>query len=252
MNKFLTNPNLPQNKVKLIICGSTDKAILNYIKSFGIEIIETVPNDTVDFRIANHTDLSVFHPGQNKILIDYTQTALYDKLNELGMNVTICGTENAKIRKYPEDCSFNCVILGNRLLGKKNSIERKILDFADNHNIKLVDVNQGYTKCSTLIVNENAFITDDESIYKKGIICGYDCIKISKGSVNLSGFDYGFIGGCGGLIDNNHLIFFGDITGHSDYDIIKTFLSKHNCRFEYLKDYPLIDIGGFVPLIEES
>lgn len=252
MNNFLTKTNLPQNKVKVVICGSKDKEILNYTKSFGIDIIESVSNDAVDCRIADHTDLSVFHLGQREILIDYTQRSIFRALTELGMNVTVCGEESEQIRKYPEDCSLNCVILGDRLFGKKISIEQKILDFAENHNFKIVDVNQGYTKCSALIINENAFITDDESIYKKGITEGFDCIKISKGSVKLSGFDYGFIGGCGGLIDKNRLIFFGDITDHSDYDMIKNFLNKHSCRFEYLKDYPLTDIGGFVPIIEEG
>lgn len=250
MSEFVKKPNLPQKKVKTIICGSKNKILTNYTKSFGIKIISSDLNNSVDKRIAEHTDISVFHLGQNKILLDYTQEELKPKLEAIGMEVILCGEKTESVRIYPRDCSLNCTMLGDALFAKKISIERKIPEFCDKTDIKLINVNQGYTKCSMLVIDENSFITDDESIYSKGLSNGFDCIKISKGSVKLGGFDYGFIGGCGGPIDKKHLLFFGDITRHSDFDLIKSFLTYKNCTFDYLNDYPLCDIGGFVPVIE--
>lgn len=252
MSKFITNPNLPQSKVETIICGSKNKILTNYTKYFNIEIIESDLNNTVDSRVADHTDISVHHLGKNKILLDYTQKSLEQILISLGMNVTVCGNQNDKLRVYPEDCSLNCARINDALFGKKISIEQNLLNYAMQNQINLINVNQGYTKCSMLIVNENSFITDDESIYAKGLQNGFNCLIVSKGNVKLSGFDYGFIGGCGGLIDKNHLIFFGDITAHNDYHEINKFLQNANCKFDYLKDYPLTDIGGFVPILEKT
>ncbi len=252
MIQFVKSPNIPNRKVKTVICGTTDEILLNYTKSFGIEIIQSKINNSVDSRIAEHTDLSVHHLGNNEILIDYSQKELKEHLEQIGMKVTVCGNSQNKIKTYPEDCALNCARLGNRMFANKNSIEQNLVNYINSNEIELIYVKQGYSKCSILIIDEDTFITDDESIFKQGLINSFNCIKINKGSVKLNGFDYGFIGGCGGLIDKKHLIFFGDITKHTNYEQIKVFLKDNSCKFDYLKDYPLTDIGGFIPLTEEN
>ena len=148
--------------------------------------------------------------------------------------------------KYPENVLLNCLFIGNTLYGRLDSVDETVLKFCREEDIKLVNVNQGYTKCSSLQVAENAVITADKSIAKALKNNGVEVLLISAGNIVLEGFDYGFIGGAS-FSDNNTIYFFGDITKHPDYNKIKEFTSKHNSIIEILcKTQPLTDIGGAV------
>ena len=149
-------------------------------------------------------------------------------------------------RDYPNNVLLNCLFLGNRLYGKLSAIDETVLEYCKEQEIELVNVNQGYTRCSTLVVNDNAVITADPSIEDALRKNGVEVLRISQGQIRLEGFDYGFIGGCSGRI-NNTIFFFGNIREHSDYSGIKDYIMEHNSKIEILCDnMPLTDIGGFV------
>lgn len=63
-----------------------------------------------------------------------------------------------------------------------------------------VDVPQGYTRCCLLPVDDTSFITSDNGIAKALIAAGADVLTIEQGHIQLTGFNYGFIGGCAGHI----------------------------------------------------
>ena len=98
-------------------------------------------------------------------------------------------------RDYPNNVLLNCLFLGNRLYGKLSANDETVLEYCNEHGIELVNVNQGYTRCSTLVVNDNAVITADLSIEKAMKQNGVEVLRISQGQIRLVGFDYGFIGG---------------------------------------------------------
>lgn len=79
-----------------------------------------------------------------------------------------------------------------------------------------------------MIVNLNVIIIFDKGIYKKVIENGIDSLFILLGFIKLEEFNYGFIGGCGGLISNNFMVFNGDILMYLDYLSIKNFFKKYN------------------------
>ena len=79
----------------------------------------------------------------------------------------------------------------------------------------------------------------------------FDSVLIKKGSIRLDGFDYGFIGGCTGLIDKNKLLFNGDINYHKDCNKIIDFLHKHKVEPVVIENQPLTDIGSVIPLCEK-
>ena len=149
-------------------------------------------------------------------------------------------------RDYPNNVLLNCLFLGNRLYGKLSAIDETVLEYCKEQEIELVNVNQGYTRCSTLVVNDNAVITADPSIEDALRKNGVEVLRISQGQIRLVGFDYGFIGGCSGRI-NNTIFFFGNIREHSDCSGIKDYIMQHNSKIEILcENMPLTDIGGFV------
>ena len=112
-------------------------------------------------------------------------------------------------------------------------------------------IKQGYSKCSVCICGYNTIITDDKSIYNA--VSSYDNINsllIEKGSVSINKYDYGFIGGCCGLIDKNLLLFNGDLSLHSDFNKIKNFLYDNDIKYIDIKRKPLTDIGSIIPIME--
>ena len=149
-------------------------------------------------------------------------------------------------KNYPENILLNCLYHNNKLYGKLSATDSSVREYCRENNIETVNVNQGYTRCSILVVNNKAVITADKSIEKAMKNNGVEVLLISAGKIVLEGFDYGFIGGAS-FSDNNTIYFFGDITKHLDYYKIKEFTSKHNSIIEILcKTQPLTDIGGAV------
>ncbi len=245
---FLSKANLPSGKIKTAIMANIDPEITAFIKSFKIELLHTEANESIDFSISHHADVNAFHFGNGKVLLDISQKALYKNLSKRGFNVQFANKPVSGA--YPSDCSLNCFSLGNKVFGKKNYADKTIIDFYGFENY--VNVNQGYAKCSTCVVNENAVITDDVSIYRVCAKHNIEALLIEKGSVCLPGHKYGFIGGASALIDKNTLAFFGDITAHSNYREILSFLKKHNCDYVCLKKHKLTDIGGIIAVEEEG
>lgn len=107
-----------------------------------------------------------------------------------------------------------------------------------------------YSRCSVCVINENAIITDDISVFTAAQNFLSDVLFISKGSIRLDGYDYGFIGGCCGKIDKNKIAFNGRIDSHKDYKLIIDFITKHGVDCIELNNNVLTDIGGILPLIE--
>lgn len=151
-------------------------------------------------------------------------------------------------RIYPQNILLNCLYMNGTLFGKLDAIDDIVLDYCEDNNIKLVNVAQGYAKCSTLMLNDNAAITADRSIEKALIKNGAEVLLIEPGHIELTGFDYGFIGGAS-FCDDNKTFFFGNVKAHHDYERIKQFCSKNKLNIKILcEDMPLTDIGGAVIL----
>lgn len=154
--------------------------------------------------------------------------------------------------RYPEDVRLNCAIIGNKLICNKNTVAYEILEYAELNGLTVINVNQGYSRCSICVVSENAIITDDKSIFAAAGNFFNDAQFISKGSIGLKGYGYGFIGGCCGKIDKNKIAFNGAIESHKDYKLILDFLHRNNVECVELHNEPLSDIGGILPLMESD
>ena len=247
MMDFIKCPNLPEKTVKTLICGSTDERIISFFESRGISVIISEKNPDIAKPVSVHADMSCLHLGDNIIIVDKRQKELKNSLEKMGMKVY--ETDEIIRGEYPDDIRLNVALLGDFAIGSFRNTDKTLLQLLNDR--KLIDVNQGYSKCSALIVNSRAVITDDESVFKAVSVRDIDCLLISKGDIMLEGYNYGFIGGASGKISADTVVFFGSIEKHRDFDAIKQFLKKHNCRYVCTDDGMLRDIGGIVTLTEE-
>lgn len=230
---------------KIVIASKLSENAADYLKNAGVEVLSFPDNPNIDKRVAHHSDLSFFFDGNDTLFIANEMSEYADLLKSYCQNVVVIKKELEK--EYPKDVLLNCVCVGKNFICNSETVSDEIFDKMKNSGYNIVDVKQGYTKCSVVPVSDNAIITDDESIYAECVKSGIDVLKVSKGSVILHGFDYGFIGGATGKISEREIIFNGDITKHPDYKEIDLFLKKYGIKAISFNG-KLEDIGSIIPI----
>lgn len=247
MIRFVENANLPESKVAAVICGELCSELNSYLDSINVERLLIEPNKYVDPAVSFHADMAAIHLGEDKLIVDRSQRRLASLLTEKGFSVLF---SNEPIKgEYPKDIALNFTVIADKVFGNFSYAEKTLTEQISA--FKTVNVKQGYCKCSCLVVNENAIITDDRTIYDNALKNGLDSLFISKGDILLGGHDYGFIGGASCKISQNEILFFGDITVHRDYKKIAGFIEEHGCRIISL-NFPLTDFGGIIPITEKA
>jgi len=122
-----------------------------------------------------------------------------------------------------------------------------ILNKAKELGLESIHVKQGYTKCSLVILDDNAAITSDKGLAAALKKYGIDILLITHGHVNLPGFPYGFLGGASGKVDDE-IIFNGNLSAHPDFEKIKDFICQRGLKVTWFEEYPLEDIGSIIQL----
>lgn len=231
-------------KKYVIASGLTEKSERN-IENLGVSIIGFHKNKSVAAPVSCHADLSFIYLGDNKIFVAKEMKDISDTFISKGFEVIV--NENFLGSKYPQDVPLNCADTGEFLIADIDTVSKYVLEYFKIKGRYIINVKQGYTKCSVVPISKRAIITDDESIYKasKNLL---DVLYVAKGYVKLPGYDYGFIGGASGKISDNVIVFNGNIKRHPDFSKISEFLKKYKIEAVSLTDEPLTDIGSIIPL----
>ncbi len=245
---YIKNANLPEKKVKTLIAGGLSDETARGLKKYSIEIINTKPVENVDKRIRRHADLVFLPLGDNNSAIAKEADYLTGIEPICGMN--LIKSDISLSAEYPYDCPLNCVIIGKYMICNVDTVRKDVLEYCRRNSFEILNVKQGYTKCSVVPVSESAVITDDISIYNE---CRekLDVLFVDKGFVRLDGFEYGFIGGSAGKLGCNLLAFTGRIYDDLIRNEIENFCSLHNVQWVYLSDEKIYDVGSIIPITEE-
>jgi len=234
---FLKNPYLPENEISLFICdphSGMKKGFSSYTHLSVLNGINT------------HPDMTLCPLFSNDVAVCPESYSHYKPLEDYGVNL-IKGSTTLK-KEYPFDIAYNLVILKGKLFHNLKYTDKVILKYLEERNIEFVNVKQGYTKCSTYIVDEKSVITCDKKLSEIYESHGIEALLVCNEQIKLRGFDHGFIGGAGGKISKNEAGFFGDITVHKDYERIREFLSIRGISIKILAPGPLCDYGSLIPL----
>lgn len=269
MKKTLETPLLPQGKATVAVSGNAVK-IISALKNKKTEVFETPANPKLEPSVSSHADCNILQLDRNTFIADKTSALLLSELFKKNniVNYLTIGQENEKIdfsrndekvniiieeiaSPYPNEVRINVKRTGKAIVCNTKYVSESIKSYSDNYGIDLIHSNQGYVGCSSILISDNAVMTDDESVYSAFCRIGFDCLMLSKGQIKLSGHSYGFIGGACGFIDKKLIAFTGRLNTHSDAEIIKAFLNKYNVDYIELTDEPLTDVGGIVPILEE-
>lgn len=224
----------------------TDLELLN-LKKQGVKPIKVPKSKLLYDAIDGHVDI------QLNILDKKSKTIIVHKdieksfLEELKYHsINFIFSNNSLNSKYPGDIILNALVTDKFIMHNLKYTDKNLLKNCNNK--KALNVSQGYTNCSVLNIYNKAFITSDKVIHDTLKNENYDVLLLPPGDILLEGFDYGFIGGTGGMIGDNKIAFFGNLNHYKYGNEILAFLKKHNVTPIYLSDSKLIDRGSILTL----
>ena len=217
----------------MYISNKISRKIYDNLKKYVDDIILLPDFERLPKPVASHADM-LMYKLRDSLLV---HKEYYDKNSDLFSGVKVTLTDEFIADKYPNDILLNALNLDGNVYCKADYVSRYIRADADN----IVDLNQGYARCSACIVTDTAIITADRNIADNV----KDVLLIQEGNIKLDGYNYGFIGGASVRIDGK-ILFFGDISGHPDYKEIMEFCGRHDTEVISLSDEMLYDYGSMV------
>ncbi len=217
------------------------------LSSLNLKVIEIPKSNDVYSAIDGHVDiqLNILDKKTKKIIINRNMDKNFkESLSKL--NIKFIESEKFLESSYPNNIYLNALILDDYFIHNLKFTDKNLLSFQKDKT--LINVKQGYTKCSCLPISKNALITNDAGIYKILSKFNLDILLLPPGDIILEGLDYGFIGGTGGLINDDTIAFFGNLDYYKYGKEVKDFLKKHNVTPIYLNNMKLHDRGSLLVL----
>ncbi|SKA89106.1 hypothetical protein SAMN05443428_10975 [Caloramator quimbayensis] len=252
MENYVEIPNLPENNISLaVVDGRIPCDMEKILYGMNIKLIKTKKIKNLYDAISYHPDIMLHHIGGRDIVAaPDTDNSIIYQLEDEGFNI-IFGKKKLS-EKYPFDIAYNAARIGNFLFCNKKHTDEVLLEEAEKRNLNLIDIKQGYAKCSLCIADNNAVITFDRGIKEKLDKYDIDNLIITPGYIDLFNFSYGFIGGASGKLSKDKIAFFGNAKLHPDYDKIYLFLLKNRKKIINLSENKMVDLGTLIPLKEYS
>ena len=140
---------------------------------------------------------------------------------------------------FPKTTFYNAAAGFGNLIYNPKTIDSLVLKQCEALN--KITVKQGYTRCNTMIVNEEIVITSNHEIAKKS----KKGIYFPPEKIVLEGINHGFIGGCLGLFENK-LFVNGSLKHFCSIDSIESELNNANIEIIELNNYDLQDVGSIL------
>jgi hypothetical protein len=213
---------------RIYVSAGAGGPLLEHLAGLGREVIKVDTKGIVAPPVSGHPDMFMCRLG-----IGDGAPIFFAEPNELGPG-------------YPADILFNAACTGLFFIHSLKHTSPELLKKALSLGMMTIDVKQGYTKCSTVIVDEHSLITYDEGIASACAgINSLDVLLVSPGGVSLPGYPTGFIGGASGRI-GDEVIFNGDLSLHPDFNSIRGFIEARGLRCVWFPEYPLTDIGSII------
>ncbi|MBQ8392549.1 MAG: hypothetical protein IJX51_02145 [Clostridia bacterium] len=222
---------------------SRDIAIKLY-KKMGIETLSLAPYEKIDSPVSSHADMLINIIEENIFCYsDYYEEnkEIFSLAEKKGYRIVKCSPPVSS--RYPDDIGLNALVIGKRIFGKEESIAPELKREALKMGYAIINVNQGYTSCSTLVLNESNIITADISIKKAAEKYDINVTLIDEKSIRLDGYGYGFIGGAT-FVYENKIYFFGDASKLSSYSKIKQTADANNMEIISIMSGEVVDFGG--------
>lgn len=212
---------------KRYISSGAPASVIEYVRSLGYEVSLVEAGGDILSPVSSHPDIRMCRLG-----ISDDAPIVFAEAGELGT-------------EYPADIRYNACCTGKYFIHKLKETSPRLLSRAKELGMELIDVKQGYARCSCVPVDENSIITYDQGIARTCQKLGLNVLAVSPGHVNLPGYETGFIGGTAGVFEDE-IMLAGNVMNHPDGERINRFIEERGKRIKYFKDFTLTDIGSVI------
>lgn len=213
-------------------------------KIHNVKVLSLKPYEKLDAPVSSHPDMLICAIDDCVFCYKDYYNINIDTFNSIEKKgYKIIKTDHICNKKYPYDIGLNVLIIGKRIFCNRNFTAKEIIEYCENNGYKIINVKQGYSACSTFVVDENNVITSDLGMQKVFEKEGINVVVVSNSDIILEGYNCGFIGGSGFLLDKC-AYFFGEIDDKERYGNIIEFLDGLNIKTVILTENKLHDYGG--------
>ena len=231
-----------------IVDGRIDRECELSLVRRGFKVIKLPPHKRLSEAVCSHTDMLLFSLENELIFTaeyceEYPElfSALYPLFK--GRKLTFSSDELSE--KYPSDCALNALIFGKSIFAKLPSLSESIKESAKKQGYNLINVNQGYPKCTVLKLSDSAAITADCGMARALSQHGIRVTLINEGHIALPPHNFGFIGGAAGVYESC-VFFLGSLEAHPDCEKIKAAAEAEGLCCISLSSGRLTDLGGIL------
>ena len=226
------------------ICSSllSEEALRTLRQRFRVILLP--PDNDLPEPIRCHPD-SIFAMVGDRLIFSRSYGDAYPGLAEeivsfSGLRLILSDAPRGSV--YPSDASLNAACGRDFLLCRPDIAAPEILAAAEQQNLPVIPVRQGYAGCACL-VTDHAVLTFDSGIARVLEAREIPCVLLDSGGISLPGYNCGFFGGACGFHD--HIIY---INGAPEslpcFPQLREF--ARNCGYSILPlcQSPVTDCGG--------
>ena len=231
-------------KKHYVICGDYPPVIAA-LRERNIDYIVVKSSTILPRPVAAHADMLCYYAGNGNMLT-YDEDII-EYLSAKGYSCTM--PRQSLGARYPHDIALNCLRIHDLLLANTRACAREVIELAEKEGRKIIDVKQGYVRCSTAVISQRAAITADRKIADALEKNGVEVLRICAGGIEIDEYDYGFIGGCCVCVAPDTIMVAGALSTHADGDRIIDFIKGHGCEIITVQtnsENNLFDFGGVV------
>ena len=213
-------------------------------KKTHINVISLPPYNRLDLPVSTHADMLLSVIDDNIFVYEEYYQQNIDLFLPVESKYKIITVKKQCKREYPDDIALNVLIIGKKIFCKIKNTADEILKYAKESGYEVINISQGYSACSTLVVDESTAITADKGVYNALLKANINVLLIANDNIKLEGYNQGLVGGIGGFFENT-LYVFGEIKNLKDYTKIKSFLDERKIQVFEILAGDVCDFGGF-------
>jgi hypothetical protein len=235
----------------LILDYRTPDGELNRLSSMGFSLVPSDQVPTLYEAVDGHPDLQFINVRGKLIAYRDLQKDKKSLLEDLGACLTL--GKSSLALPYPQNVPYNALLSPDLFIHRLDAtdplLKNEINGLENLGEVRLVDVRQGYSRCSCAYVGNDSYVTEDEAMAKTLMNLGKKVFYRKHSNIYLKGFDYGFIGGALSLLPiegRDLLIITGDLHSYFYGDELKGFLQQRNIPFECIGKGKMMDRGSII------
>ncbi len=217
------------------------------LQSYGFEVHPVPECQELGQSVRSHPDLLLHLIGE-ELLVASNYLKTFESMPtaaRIRRKYTPVATASPTESVYPQDVALCACQTGKYLICNEKCTDETLLSRAARLGLKIINVKQGYAKCSCAVLSDGAVITADRGIASALRKYEIPHLTVEAGHVSLPGHPYGFIGGACGLV-GDRLYFAGDYRRHPDAADIENFCRLHATEPVSLSSEPLADVGSLI------